>query len=320
MADKKITDLQQVSEITESLNFPVDDTLQTYRATIGQVKTYLAPIYIAPSIQKFTSGSGTYERGHAFIVSGASATVGATYTNNGNTYTVLNTVSSANIVWLSGSAAPTASGTLTKASGTGDSSIAFSSVRNPIYLKIKMVGGGGGGAGSGTGAGGTVTSGGNTTFGSSLLTANGGSAGIYAGSGANGGSGSISSPAIGFSTSGGAGLGGEGTSSSGQYTSGGDGGLSHFQGNGQGGRSTNGYAAQANSGSGGGGGGNSGTANFNNGGGGGAGGYVEATIASPSYTYSYAVGSNGTGGTAGTSGYAGGNGGSGLIIVEEHYQ
>ena len=114
MADKKITDLQQVSAITDDLNFPVDDTLQTYRGTIGQVKNYLAPVYISPSRQTFTSGSGTYKIGHAFTVSGASCTIGATYTNNGNTYTVIRTVSSSNIVWLAGDAAPTASGTLTK--------------------------------------------------------------------------------------------------------------------------------------------------------------------------------------------------------------
>ena len=54
-------------------------------------------------------------------------------------------------------------------------------------------------------------------------------------------------------------------------------------------------------------------------GGGGAGGYVEKIIASPSATYSYAVGAGGTAGTAGSGGSAGGAGGSGIIIVEAYY-
>jgi hypothetical protein len=44
-------------------------------------------------------------------------------------------------------------------------------------------------------------------------------------------------------------------------------------------------------------------------------------IASPAFTYSYAVGAGGSAGTAGTgSGNVGGAGGSGVIYVEEYYQ
>ncbi len=46
---------------------------------------------------------------------------------------------------------------------------------------------------------------------------------------------------------------------------------------------------------------------------------MQAFIATPSATYSYAVGGPGAGGTAGTSGFAGGDGGEGIIVVEEFY-
>jgi len=63
---------------------------------------------------------------YVFTCSSANATVGATYTNNGNTYTVLATIASGTRLVCSGSSAPLASGTLTKASGTGDSMITYS--------------------------------------------------------------------------------------------------------------------------------------------------------------------------------------------------
>ena len=63
-----------------------------------------------------------------FVTSSCNATAGATYTNNGSTFTVVTTVSSSTSLQTTGGAgAPAASGTLTKASGTGDSTIAFSS-------------------------------------------------------------------------------------------------------------------------------------------------------------------------------------------------
>ena len=320
MADKKITDLQQVSDITDDLNFPVDDTLQTYRGTIGQIKNYLAPIYIPPSQQIFTSGSGTYNLGHAFIVSGANATVGATYTNNGNTYIVLRTVSSSNLVWLSGSAAPTTSGTLTKASGTGDSTIAFSAYRKSIYLRVRMVGGGGGGSGTGSASVGSAGGGGATTFGTSLLTASGGGAGVYRG-GASGGSATINSPASGIGMSGAASGGIIDPPSTAQVLGGFPGAASFFGGAGSGSSYNDaGQDAKANSGSGGGGGGNNNRNDVSPGCGGGAGAFIDAIIPSPSFTYAYAVGAAGTAGTAGTNGKNGGAGAAGLIEVTEFYQ
>lgn len=41
MAQKKITDLQLISSVTDDLNIPVDDGSQTYRATALQIKNYI---------------------------------------------------------------------------------------------------------------------------------------------------------------------------------------------------------------------------------------------------------------------------------------
>lgn len=55
--------------------------------------------------------------------------IGATYTNNGVTYTVseINLTSGSGYISAEGSSAPTSSGTLTKVSGNGDSTLTFSS-------------------------------------------------------------------------------------------------------------------------------------------------------------------------------------------------
>lgn len=282
-----------------------------------------AAIYPLPqTFTTYTSGSGTHNITYWFFIASGSATAGATYTNNAVTFTVKATVASATLVSMSGSGAPAVSGTLTKASGTGDATLSFYAVRAPLSLIATLVGGGGGGEGSGT----TSPNGGNggdTTFGSSLLTANGG---VGGGGGASGGSGeggafTINSPAVGFGFNGSA---GDNYSVVGATVlqGGASGGCSFFGGTGKGGvYSTAGYAGSTNSGSGGGGGGVSGSAsNPKNGSGGGAGGYLKATIVTPSSSYAYAVGAAGTAGTAGTSGFAGGDGAAGIIIVEEFYQ
>lgn len=41
MADKKITDLQAILAVTDDVNFPVDDGIQTYRATAPQMLNYI---------------------------------------------------------------------------------------------------------------------------------------------------------------------------------------------------------------------------------------------------------------------------------------
>ncbi len=41
MADKKITDLQLRSSVTDDVNVPIDDTIQTYRVTMPQIFKYI---------------------------------------------------------------------------------------------------------------------------------------------------------------------------------------------------------------------------------------------------------------------------------------
>lgn len=178
-------------------------------------------------------------------------------------------------------------------------------------IRVRMVGGGGGGGGGGTGRG-AGTNGGNTTFGTSLLTANGGS-GADAGGDA-GAAGSASGGILNF-----AGSAGLPESTLGTGAIGGQGGGSAFGGEGFGGGiGAAGGNAAANSGSGGGGGGST-ASTTSAGGGGGAGGFVESLITSPASSYAYAVGAAGSGGTAGTSGGIGGQGAAGIILIEEYY-
>lgn len=65
-----------------------------------------------------------------FTVTAANATAGATYTNNGQTFVVVATIAGATTLQTVGTGNPAASGNLTKATGTGDSTIAFSTSAN----------------------------------------------------------------------------------------------------------------------------------------------------------------------------------------------
>lgn len=188
------------------------------------------------------------------------------------------------------------------------------------YIRVKMVGGGGGGAGIGaTGTSGAGGTGGDTTFGTTLLSANGGTGGgIDGGAGGTGGAASLGTGPIGIALSGADG-GAGGFVSTAIYAFGGAGGNSAFGGGGGSGRAnTAGAAGKTNTGGGGGGAGSTGGGD-SGGSGGGAGGFVDAIITNPATSYAYSVGAAGTAGTAGTSGKAGGAGGSGVIIVEEYY-
>jgi len=73
-----------------------------------------------------TFGAGFTETEYTFTVTSANATVGATYINNGQTFTVSSTIAAGTTLTTIGTGAPTASGTLTKTSGTGDTTITFS--------------------------------------------------------------------------------------------------------------------------------------------------------------------------------------------------
>lgn len=279
----------------------------------------------APTTQIFSSPNY-----YTFTVTAANATAGATYTNNGVTFTVIYTISGGTTLVCSGSSAPLAgSSTLTKSTGTGDSSISYSSFASngtyqlpsnpaPLWIKVRMVGAGGSGGSSGSSGTATGANGGSTSFGS--YTAGGGSGGAP-GTGSSvgtGGGGGVNSggPQIDSTGQDGEnGLYGSGSASTAGY--GGDGSNSVLGAGGRGQRGAAGSSAVSFGGGGAGGGPSSSTFPA---GGGGAGGYVEQVIGSPSSTYTFNVGKKGGTTSAGTSGFLGGSGSSGVIIVEEHYQ
>jgi hypothetical protein len=74
----------------------------------------------------YRAGQQAIANTYTFTVTSANATAGATYTNNAQTFTVTSTISAGTTLVTTGTGAPTASGTLTKASGTGDATITFS--------------------------------------------------------------------------------------------------------------------------------------------------------------------------------------------------
>jgi hypothetical protein len=291
--------------------------------------------FTAPTVQKFIStGTAT---GTLFSTSSANATVGATYTNNSNTFTVLGTISAGTLLFCSGTGA-TSGTTLTKSSGTGDATITFSQAVHtatyttptsptPLYLEVEIVGGGGGGGGSGTASPGVGGSGSLSAFGTNLLIANGGSGGASAsGGGGAGGAVTVNSGAITVTAlQGGTGQSFGTNSTTGTAANGGSGASNPLGGAGGGGAgsvSGGGGAAVPNSGGGGGGAGNSGgtSANFS-GGGGSAGGYIKALITSSiASTYVYVIGAAGASGSAGTNGSAGGVGAIGGLTVKAYYQ
>lgn len=284
------------------------------------VQTDLLSGYVGTTVQTFTSGTGTYNKTYIFTCSSANATAAATYTNNAQTFTVVNTIASGTVLQCTGTGAPSASGTLTKSAGTGDSTITFSAVAAPFELEVIVVGSGGGGRGSGTTtSAGNGSNGSASTFGSSLLTANGGTGSVGTSGGA-GGTATIASPAVGYTITGGTGGVGFDTGTTSIFAAGGFGGSSGLIGGPSGALNTNAAAAIVNSGTGGAGAGNGSSVGNRAGGGGGGGGYLRAFISSPSATYTWAVGALGGGGTAGTSGFIGGDSGSGRIIVIEKFQ
>ncbi len=285
-----------------------------------------AAVSVMPSVfTKYTSGSGSHNLTTYFMCAAGNAGIGATYTNNGNTFTVSNTIAGTTLLTTTASGAPQTSGTLTKATGSGDATIIFYAVRVPSSMEVVCVGAGAGGSGGGGSAG---TAGTATIFGSSLLAAGGGSAntgGASPNDGA-GGTASLGTSPYGFVVAGQHGC--PGSLAASILNAGGQGGSSPFGGAGAGGYASGaggiaGGAAIANSGSGGGGSstgtGGSGSAS---GAGGAAGGYVQSLIKIPTsiaYSFSYSIGAGGSGGTSGSGGQVGGAGGSGVILVTEFF-
>lgn len=300
----------------------------------GSAATPTFKALVAPTVQKFTSTGTT--TGYLFTIStSTTCAVGDTYTNNSNTYTVLGALSaqSGSVLFMSGASAPTSSGTLSRATGSGTSSVTFSANialatytaptnPAPLYIRARLVGAGGGGSGSGTAGGTAAGSGGTTYFGPNIIYGAGGSGAAYPSTPGAGGVGTIVAGASGTTMTGGTGGGYSYTNTNNTvYPVGGGGGISFFGGApGVTAESGNGVAGSANSGSGGSGGGGENTASCYSGSGGGAGGFVDALIGSPAATYPYIVGAAGTAGGAGTNGNSGGAGAAGYLEITEYYQ
>jgi hypothetical protein len=315
-----------VSQFAQFLANQTNMDLQD-NATPAQLLSQIAACIqiLPPYITTFTStGSFTYNLPYVFFVASANASSGATYTDsNSNTFTVLATISSGTLLYASGADAPATGGgpgTLSKASGTGDSTITYYAVRAPINLVVEAVGGGAGGGGvnaSGGSGGNAGSNGANTTFGS-VLTAGYGSGGSVSGTGGPGGAASItgvSGIAIAGNPGGSGGY--NSVSTTNLTVDSGAGGNSFFGGGGN--NVTNGSGGNAATNSGSGGGGSELVGGYEYGtGGGGAGGYCKVFIPSPSSQYTGSVGTGGGGGS-GSSSHNGGNGGAGIVIVVAEY-
>ena len=81
-----------------------------------------------------TTKNGTFvieSTPYVFTVVAANATAGATYTNNGQTFTITTTISGGTILVATGTGNSTITGTLTKTSGIGDATISFTAATNP---------------------------------------------------------------------------------------------------------------------------------------------------------------------------------------------
>ncbi len=124
----------QVNDVVQSGGFdsgsnitvPANDVTTFSLTALGQSNGNFAP---------FIKNGALYQAPpYTFTVTSANATAAATYTNNGQTFVVLTTIAGGTTLSLgiapqnAAIIAPTASGTLTKTSGSGDATITFSAV------------------------------------------------------------------------------------------------------------------------------------------------------------------------------------------------
>lgn len=134
--DIKYTTIYTESVLREFTFGQQDSTITiAHQSGFPMQLTFSAPEYWtivqSNAIVKPVIGTTVIETGPSttwlFTVTAASATSGATYTNNGVTFTVVTTIAGGILLTCTAAATPLASGTLTKASGTGDATITFAS-------------------------------------------------------------------------------------------------------------------------------------------------------------------------------------------------
>jgi hypothetical protein len=122
----------------------------------SQVASTLAAALQASPFGDFspTSGSGTvavtytssgtvtspFGQYYVFTVTSANASLGDTYVNNGKTFTVVSAIAAGTILVTTGTGAPLGSGTLTKATGSGDTTITFSANAAPFFVASTQAG------------------------------------------------------------------------------------------------------------------------------------------------------------------------------------
>jgi hypothetical protein len=104
-------------------------TANSKTVTLSALGTSLALTKMLCDCSTTTGWTAPYN----FVITSGNATIGATYTNNGQTFTVLATVAAKVYLSCKGTGAPAASGTLTLASGTGDANITFSAAYQATF-------------------------------------------------------------------------------------------------------------------------------------------------------------------------------------------
>jgi hypothetical protein len=105
--------------------FSTYNTLQGQRSHKGDLTIMAEPNTTARIVDMLLTKSSS-QLIYTFTVTSANATIGATYSNNSQTFTVVGTIAASTVLLCAGTGAPAASGTLTKVTGTGDATITFS--------------------------------------------------------------------------------------------------------------------------------------------------------------------------------------------------
>lgn len=321
------TELGYLSGITTSLAPNLNGLTANVQTQINAISGGGGSATFIPPVSVRYTGNATVGTTYAFVGSAISATAASTYTLSSVTYTTLNSVTSATIVYLAGPSAPASSGTLTKISGTGDSTIPFTLSRAPVALEVKAVGSGGSGGASGTSNGTGGSAGVASTFGSTLVVGNGGAVGSRGGAAGVGGTWSLGAGVQNLGSSNGGYGGGASWSTNTSATAslaGGTGGGTCIGG----GTVSQSYAppgtpdnAEDGTGAGGAGAGNGTSASQNfTGSGGGGGGCGYGLIQSPSGNYAIQVGAGSFGATSGGNGFSGGKSANGIVIVKTLFQ
>lgn len=169
----------QNSGNTAVTNLANGTTGQYLKATTSGAPSWVS--FTTPS-QTLLTSTGT-QTGTRFTVSGVTTapTNGATYTNNGHTWTVIQSSTDKTVIWASCSTCTTSGTTLTKSGGTGDSSITFSATASlasytppatakALWVRVQAGGGGGGGVSTTTSSGAAAGGGGGGGYSEKFIT------------------------------------------------------------------------------------------------------------------------------------------------------